>query len=251
MELQQDVGTALPFTPLTTARVCARGDTDRNIAKEKMAALTTSGAPELRVRTACCSDSLHHHHRPMCRKSRHPARPVQVNETWDYCIENTIKKLAYGTIAGGLAALILFRTHGPSSQACRAVIPQPLLTLPLADPVSAGTPSARSSITGLGCGVGVGMGYTECKYAACHPRIPTRPAQSQYVPRASRSGSSLTQSHRRLSRLRQIIARIRRLCSAHLSFRVHLRRHDAAFMRACKGGAAGAGRSAHVAHHSC
>jgi hypothetical protein len=34
---------------------------------------------------------------------------MQVAETWDSCIENTIRKLAYGTLAGGLAAMILFR----------------------------------------------------------------------------------------------------------------------------------------------
>ncbi|KOO28198.1 hypothetical protein Ctob_000828 [Chrysochromulina tobinii] len=63
------------------------------------------------------------------------ARPeLKVAETWDKCIENTVLKLAYGTLAGGLAAMILFRS-----------------------------PSARSSIVGLGCGVGVGMGYTDCK----------------------------------------------------------------------------------------
>ena len=32
-------------------------------------------------------------------------------ETWDLCMENTVRKLAYGTIAGGLAALILFRAR--------------------------------------------------------------------------------------------------------------------------------------------
>ena len=35
---------------------------------------------------------------------------LQVAETWDLCIENTVRKLAYGALAGGLAAMILFRT---------------------------------------------------------------------------------------------------------------------------------------------
>lgn len=60
---------------------------------------------------------------------------LKVAETWDLCIENTIKKLAYGTLAGGLAAMILFRS-----------------------------PGARSAVAGLGAGVGVGMGYSDCKY---------------------------------------------------------------------------------------
>ena len=38
-----------------------------------------------------------------CRSS------LQVAETWDWAIENTIRKLAYGTLGGALAAMILFR----------------------------------------------------------------------------------------------------------------------------------------------
>jgi len=60
---------------------------------------------------------------------------LKVAETWDLCIENTVRKLAYGALAGGLAAMILFRT-----------------------------PSARTAAAGLGAGVGIGMGYTDCKY---------------------------------------------------------------------------------------
>lgn len=60
---------------------------------------------------------------------------LKVAETWDLCIENTVRKLAYGTITAGLAAVILFRS-----------------------------PAARSAVTGLGAGVGVGMGYTDCKH---------------------------------------------------------------------------------------
>ena len=60
---------------------------------------------------------------------------VKVSETWDVCIENTVRKLAYGALGGGLLAMVLFRS-----------------------------PAARSAVTGLGAGVGVGMGYTDCKH---------------------------------------------------------------------------------------
>jgi hypothetical protein len=60
---------------------------------------------------------------------------LKVAETWDSCIENTIRKLAYGTLGGGLIAVILFRGV-----------------------------AARSAVAGLGAGVGIGMGYTECKH---------------------------------------------------------------------------------------
>eukprot|EP00324_Dicrateria_rotunda_P005743 CAMPEP_0206154278 /NCGR_PEP_ID=MMETSP1474-20131121/1259_1 /ASSEMBLY_ACC=CAM_ASM_001110 /TAXON_ID=97495 /ORGANISM="Imantonia sp., Strain RCC918" /LENGTH=79 /DNA_ID=CAMNT_0053552425 /DNA_START=22 /DNA_END=261 /DNA_ORIENTATION=+ len=60
---------------------------------------------------------------------------LKVAETWDTCIENTIRKLAYGTLGGGLAAMILFRA-----------------------------PSARAAVAGIGAGIGIGMGYTDCKH---------------------------------------------------------------------------------------
>ncbi|KAL1523600.1 hypothetical protein AB1Y20_018536 [Prymnesium parvum] len=72
----------------------------------------------------------------MAAPSTTSGRPeLKVAETWDMCIENTIRKLAYGALTGGLAAMILFRT-----------------------------PAARSACFGIGAGIGVGMGYTDCKY---------------------------------------------------------------------------------------
>ena len=64
---------------------------------------------------------------------------LKVGETWDFCIENTVRKLAYGAIGGGLVAMILFRS-----------------------------PAARSAVFGMGAGVGVGMGYTDCKVCAAY-----------------------------------------------------------------------------------
>lgn len=101
---------------------------------------------------------------------------AQVKETWDKCAENTLLKLAYGTIAGGVAAMILFRASRPASHPARpkgrmcccccrlannACAPQ--LCAPSL--LCAGSPAARSSIVGMGAGVGIGMGYTECKCA--------------------------------------------------------------------------------------
>ena len=96
-----------------------------------------SGRPELKVRAAPTRHTARiFSAAPTPSGSPHalPSSP-QVAETWDLCIENTVRKLAYGTIAGGLAAMILFRS-----------------------------PAARSAIAGLGAGVGVGMGYTDCKH---------------------------------------------------------------------------------------
>jgi inner membrane organizing system protein 1 len=60
---------------------------------------------------------------------------LRVAELWDASIENTVRKLAYGTILGALGGLFLFRA-----------------------------PVARSAVAGLGAGIGIGMGYTECKH---------------------------------------------------------------------------------------
>ena len=109
----------------------------------------------------------------LCAASR-----LQVAETWDLCIENTVRKLAYGALAGGLAAMILFRmlptkktSASPSlgrapclQQTVFADAQRPLTLPPSLLPIFAGTPSARTSVLGLGAGVGVGMGYTDCKH---------------------------------------------------------------------------------------
>ena len=104
-------------------------------------------------------------------------------------MENTVRKLAYGTIFGFGAALILFRaravifpSHARGSCCCvRAHLLCPARPAARARRLTrraaraarfdarrasvrrAGSPAARSAITGLGAGVGVGMGYTDCK----------------------------------------------------------------------------------------
>lgn len=102
---------------------------------------------------------------------------MQVAEQWDSCIENTVRKLAYGALSGGLAAIILFRASSPRTQ-----FPPPPPSVQhlapqrhphreaigryrlLARARFAGSPAARSAVAGLGAGIGVGMGYTDCKY---------------------------------------------------------------------------------------
>lgn len=37
---------------------------------------------------------------------------AQVADTWDKCIENTLRKVSYGTLAGALFSLVLFRARG-------------------------------------------------------------------------------------------------------------------------------------------
>ena len=78
----------------------------------------TSGKPELRVRddfnrvAAAAVDRLGggaaatHVHMPraVCTFTF-----LQVAETYDECIENTVIKLGYGILSGGLTAMILFR----------------------------------------------------------------------------------------------------------------------------------------------
>ena len=88
---------------------------------------------------------------------------AQVAETWDSCIENTIRKLAYGTLGGGLIAVILFRARRRPRGARGSCRRRAALTLCLWR-LYAGGVAARSAVAGLGAGVGIGMGYTECKH---------------------------------------------------------------------------------------
>ena len=110
-------------------------------------------------------------------------------ELWDASIENTIRKLAYGTILGALGGLLLFRaplcTHTRSPgrvctaaaaccAACRARVS--LRSIQGAGRALAharaealhspwtGAPVARSAVAGMGAGIGIGMGYTDCKH---------------------------------------------------------------------------------------
>ena len=109
----------------------------RIVAMSSGATTTTSGAPELRVRGGAgawgdaCGSGRASTALPLSSEAQSllPIRP-QVSETWDSCIENTITKLAYGTIFGGLAAIPLFRA------------PLPCLGRPPA--ISRGPPSARA-----------------------------------------------------------------------------------------------------------
>jgi len=59
---------------------------------------------------------------------------LKVADTWDKCIENTLRKVSYGTLAGAVISLVLFR----------------------------GTTS-RCSVLFFGSGIGAGIGYTECR----------------------------------------------------------------------------------------
>lgn len=59
---------------------------------------------------------------------------LKVAEKWDTALEKGIKRTAYGAIAGGIVAALLFRGAG-----------------------------VRSAIVGLGSGVGIGITYSEAK----------------------------------------------------------------------------------------
>ena len=60
-------------------------------------------------------------HAPYLRRSL-----LQVSETWDTCVENTIRKLAYGALGGVVLSVVLFRAPPPG---CLALPPPPPLQL--------------------------------------------------------------------------------------------------------------------------
>ena len=79
-----------------------------------------SGKPELMVRATwgclarnvtCCTLAAHAVDPPFAESSAPwPLAHAQVSETYDRCVENTVLKLGYGILLGGVAAFTLFRT---------------------------------------------------------------------------------------------------------------------------------------------
>ena len=102
-----------------------------------MAASTTS-KPELRVRRRILAG--HRASRSAARaRGAAPRRAaaasltvfarslLQVSETWDTCIENTIRKLAYGALGGVVLSVVLFRAPPPMPRAAAAAAATALL----------------------------------------------------------------------------------------------------------------------------
>ncbi len=142
-------------------------------------AASTSSKPELRVRRRILAGHRASHSTARARRAA-PRRAaaashavfarslLQVSETWDTCIENTIRKLAYGALGGVVLSVVLFRAPPPAPRtaaaaAAAALLPPRRLTRRRAR-FATGAPVARSAVVGLGAGVGVGMGYTDCKH---------------------------------------------------------------------------------------
>lgn len=63
-----------------------------------------------------------------------PASELQVADKWDVAVETGIKRTAYGTMAAGVVAALLFRGAG-----------------------------VRAAMIGLGAGTGIGMTYADTK----------------------------------------------------------------------------------------
>lgn len=72
---------------------------------------------------------------PPTTKSAISKPELVVGETWDSCAENIVRNLGYGIIGGALVAAALFRA-----------------------------PTARAAVAGLGAGVGIGAGYSDCTH---------------------------------------------------------------------------------------
>lgn len=95
---------------------------------------------------------------------------LKVAEKWDTALEKGIKRTAYGAIAGGVVAALLFRKWSDprSAHAPHAALRNDALTfhtrsLPCTTIATAGGVGIRSAILGLGSGIGVGITYAEAK----------------------------------------------------------------------------------------
>ncbi|KAG8098903.1 hypothetical protein GUJ93_ZPchr0013g36318 [Zizania palustris] len=67
-------------------------------------------------------------------KSRIPPR-YDLDAKWDACLDLSVRRVAYSSLAGAFAGLLLFRS-----------------------------PTTRWASVALGAGVGIGAAYTECSY---------------------------------------------------------------------------------------
>ncbi|PWZ53754.1 hypothetical protein Zm00014a_019769 [Zea mays] len=84
-------------------------------------------------------------------KSGIPPR-YDLDAKWDACLDLSIRRVAYSSLGGAFAGLLLFRS-----------------------------PTTRWASVALGAGVGIGAAYTECSYLfngapKCSPKVSTIPS---------------------------------------------------------------------------
>lgn len=127
----------------------------------------------------------------------------QVADTWDKCIENTLRKVSYGTLAGALVSLVLFRARrgarrhamvlkdGSGFYAFRVLRLPPSLAR-----TSHGLPRARPPDFRRNQGPTIHV----CPESATAPWTnPCARARAQAVPRAGALRSSLARASARVS----------------------------------------------------
>ena len=115
-----------------------------------------------------------------------------IDAKWDTAIDTTLRRVVYGSLAGGVAALLLFRERWGRQRQDR--VPGDMLghsvrcqgrpafqALPWA--VSAGGPSVRAATVAFGAGTGFGSSYQSnqslvrvtWKAATCFSSLSDRP----------------------------------------------------------------------------
>lgn len=78
-----------------------------------------------------------------------------IDEKWDAALDSTLRKVVYGSLAGGITAMVLFSTSGSRiHQRLHIFFVNVLLSF-------AGSGSTRAALTAFGAGFGAGSAYYE------------------------------------------------------------------------------------------
>ena len=98
------------------------------------------------------------------RQSRSDSRPVEyyIDEKWDKCIDLTLRRVTYSTLAAGAVALVVLSELFP--QICFSPSQGALLNFPeLLQLFTAGGGGVRAATTAFGAGFGAGSAYGDCQ----------------------------------------------------------------------------------------
>ncbi|CAI5972992.1 unnamed protein product [Closterium sp. NIES-65] len=100
------------------------------------------------------------------------AQDLLMDDKWDLCVDLSLRRVVYSTLAGAATGLVLFSEEPHESMGrpdcCRAFLralnsflpPHPFFPSPSRHP--SGSPTSRWAALAFGAGCGVGSAYTDC-----------------------------------------------------------------------------------------
>ena len=116
------------------------------------------------------------------RQSGSDSRPVEyyIDEKWDKCIDLTLRRVTYSTLAAGAVALVVLSELFP--QICFSPSQGALLNFPeLLQLFTAGGGGVRAATTAFGAGFGAGSAYGNCQREVCNSLMCLKASTSALV----------------------------------------------------------------------